>query len=58
MSWLPRWCFKYVKEAWIDDDGFWVQLKEGYIFGNEGTTVISQDTFAELYEQLLTIKKA
>ena len=58
MSWLPRWCLKYVKEAWIDDDGIWVQLKEGYIFGDMGTTVISQDTFAEIYEQLLTIKKA
>ena len=58
MSWLPRWSRKYIKEAWVDDDGYWVQLKPGFIFGEMGTTVISQDTVDEIIEQLQTIRKA
>ena len=58
MSWIPRWSRKYIKAAWHDDDGYWVQLKPGYIFGEMGTTVISQDTVDEIIEQLQTIRKA
>lgn len=58
MSWIPRWSRKYIKEAWYDDDGYWVQLKSGYVFGEMGTSVISQDTVDEIIEQLQTIRKA
>ena len=57
-SWIPRKYRKFVKEAWRDDDGYWVQLHAGYVFSVEGSTVISQDTIGEIKEQLATIKEA
>ena len=60
MEKLPYWVTrnrKAVKEAWHDDDGYWVQLKPGYIFSNYHSTIIGQDTIAEIKEQLATIEK-
>jgi hypothetical protein len=52
---IPKKYQKYIKEAWQDDDGLWVQLKKPYIFNDMGSTVIAQDTMQELIEQLKDI---
>ena len=55
---IPKKYQKYIKATWQDDDGLWVQLKAGYRFGLTGTTVVSQDTIAEIREMLQSIEEA
>ena len=55
---IPKKYHKYIKEAWRDSDGIWVQLKRGYIFAITLTTVVVQDTMQDLKIDLAEIRKA
>lgn len=57
LMYIPKRFHKAVREAYRDDDGYWICLKDGWVDGIIGTHVIHTDTVAELREEARLIEK-
>lgn len=57
LKYIPKKFHEAILDAYHDDDGYWVYLKDGYIDGIMGTHVIHTDTISELREEAKLIQK-
>lgn len=57
LKYVPKRFHEAVRDAYHDDDGYWVCLKDGWVDGIMGTHVIHTDTISELREEARLIEK-
>lgn len=50
LSKLPKHILPFVKEVYKDSDGYWIRLKDGYIFDSSDSHVEHTDTLKELLQ--------
>ncbi len=58
-KYIPKGKRAAVSDAWRDDDGYWITLKDGWQAGrfDNHCHVIHEDTIAELRYQIAGIEK-
>jgi hypothetical protein len=57
LKYIPKRFHEAVRDAYYDDDGYWVCLKDGWVDGIMGCHVIHTDTITELRQEARLIKK-
>ena len=57
LRYVPKKFHEAVRDAYHDDDGYWVCLKQGWVDGMSGAHVIHTDTVSELREGARFIEK-
>ena len=57
LRYVPKRFHEAVKDAYHDDDEYWIYLKNGWIDGIMGSHVIHTDTVSELRAEARLIEK-
>ena len=57
LKYIPKRFHNAVRDAYHDDDGYWICLKDGWVDGIMGSHVIHTDTISELHEEAKLIEK-